>query len=192
MAVLLLALLVGMAALVIGLVAGGRGRPGSEASGSPGSSSGGTAVHAVDITGARDYDPLSADHSEHPDEAHLAADGDRGTAWTTSEYNTAAFGRLKRGVGLWLDLGGSTDVSMVSIRTPISGWTFQLLPGPYGDPGTALRSTAGSASFTVSGDSITVHLHPARSSGLLIWITALGADQGRFAAAVGEVSVGSA
>jgi hypothetical protein len=36
---------------------------------------------------------------------------------------------------------------------------------------------------------VVVELRPVRASGLLIWITRLGADGGRFAASIAEVTV---
>ena len=178
------------AALAFALVSLEPGRrPGSRAA-SGAQSSTQASGQLIPIRSARDYDP-EGDGSEHPDQVQLAIDGNPGTAWTTDHYNTAAFGNLKRGVGLWLDLGGSRDVGSVTIASSVQNWSFQLLPGPYGKPGAPMPATDGATSFTLRNGEATIRLRPARTPGVLIWITTLAPDQGRFAAAVGEVTVRS-
>jgi hypothetical protein len=147
-----------------------------------------TSARDVPIASARDYDP-HGDGSENPRDAPLAIDGSTATAWTTSHYVTAAFGNLKDGVGLWLGLRTPATIVAVTIASPIDGWTFQLRGGPFGRPGSALQSADGATSFTVRGRSITVQLRAARTQGLLVWITNLGPDGGRFAAAIADVRI---
>src|SRR5438067_2209303 len=111
-----------VAALAFALVTLETGRhPGSRATrGAHGSPA--EAGRPIPIRVVRDYDP-EGDHSEHPDQVRLAFDGNAGTAWTTDHYNTEAFGKLKHGVGLWLDLGRGRDVRSVTIDSPIPGWS---------------------------------------------------------------------
>jgi hypothetical protein len=190
-ALAVLAIAVALAAMAIGFVAI-RSNPRTEPGARPhGSSAAVPAGSPIGIREARDYDPEGADHSEHPEDVHLAIDGDPATAWATDHYATDTFGNLKQGVGLWLDLGGGRDVASVSIDTPLDGWTFELRPGPYGTPGPALRDADGSTSFTVRGGHITVNLAAPRTPGLLVWITRLAPDRGQFAAAIGGVTVRS-
>jgi len=142
----------------------------------------------ITIAGVRDYDP-EGDGSENPRAAPFAIDGDPATAWRTDHYSTADFGRLKEGVGLWLDLGRPVDVQRVIIRSPLSGWTFELKAGTLQQLSAPLSSTDGQITFTAfpSGRT-TITLQPVKTSGILIWITRLAPDQGRFVAAVSEVS----
>ena len=155
-------------------------RPPSEAS---------STVAPVAIQNAVDVDP-EGDGSENPQEVPLAHDGDASTAWYTDHYTTAAFGGLKSGLGLWIDLGRETTVSRVRIQSPVTGWTFQLKPGPRGHPSAPIADTHGNTTFTVgSSGSVTIQLNSEKAASMLIWITRLGPDQGQWAAAIGEVTV---
>jgi predicted Ser/Thr protein kinase len=190
MLVPLLVLLTAAAAIVAGLLLAGVVK--TKASPSPRASNTGggkPALHAVTIAHARDFDPQGRDRSEHPESASLAIDGESSTAWMTDHYDTAAFGSLKSGLGLWLDLGRTVPVRRVTIRTLIPGWTFELRPGAYGDPGDPIHGTNGQTAFTIDSGAITVGVDRTRASGLLIWITQLGPDGGRFAASVADVTV---
>jgi hypothetical protein len=145
----------------------------------------------VPVTDVRDFDPQGADRSEHPDQTQLATDGDSSTAWGTDHYATADFGGLKDGLGLWIGFGEDRKVDRVVIRSPLSGWTFQLRPGsPANALAQPLASESGETEFEadLSGKTVVI-LRPASTSGILIWITRLAPDEGRFAAAIAEVSV---
>jgi tRNA A-37 threonylcarbamoyl transferase component Bud32 len=145
----------------------------------------------IPITDVRDFDPQGADRSEHPDQTQLAQDGDSATAWTTDHYDTADFGRLKDGLGLWVGFGEDRNVTRVVIRSPLSGWSFQLRAGSPPDAlAQPLASESGETTFKAdpSGKTVVV-LRPASTSGILIWITQLAPDGGRFASAIAEVSV---
>ena len=162
-----------------------------DSDGSSGSTPGGAQAIAK-IDGVRDVDP-EGDGSEHPGEVRLAMDGDGGTAWRTDRYNSAAFGGLKSGLGLWIDLAGTASVDRVTVTGPIRGWSFQLQAGS--SPESARRSkpvvdAAGKDTFTIgrSGRAV-VSFQPVQAGGLLIWVTELGPDEGRFGAAVAEVRV---
>jgi eukaryotic-like serine/threonine-protein kinase len=156
----------------------------------PEASSAGSQGAGVAIVAAKDHDPFG-DGSEHPEATALAVDGDPETAWATDHYSTAQFGQLKPGLGLWLDFGKETQVARVTVSSPITGWTFELLPGASPDEDVGpLASTAGRVEFTIGANGkATVEFTAQRTRGLMIWITALGSDGGRFAAAVSDVDV---
>ena len=144
----------------------------------------------IRVVGAKDYDPEGADGSENSNETPLAIDGNPSTAWVTDHYSTAGFGRLKDGVGLWLEFGRLTQVGRVIIRSPLPGWTFELKAGSLAHLSGPLASDAGQTTFSTSASGrADITLEPVQTSGILIWITGLAPDQGRFAAAVAEVSV---
>jgi hypothetical protein len=113
--------------------------------------------------------------------------------WSTDHYNSAAFGGLKDGLGLFVDFEGTRQVTRVTITSPTGGWKFQLLPGSGPDAGAApLPSTDGSTTFTVpESGTIEIDLRPARIPGLMIWITllALDPDDGRFHAEIDDVAL---
>ncbi len=145
----------------------------------------------VEVVGARDFDPQGSDQAEHPEDTGLAIDGDPSTGWGTDHYNSAEFGGLKDGVGLWLDLGKKTSVARIKVASSIEGWTFQVKAGSVPeDTAESLSATDGATEFTMgSMGTVTVELKPVRTSGLLIWITRLASDDGRFAASIAQVTV---
>jgi hypothetical protein len=149
-------------------------------------------VVRVRIVGGQDFDPGGDDGKENGEQVPLAFDGNLGTAWGTEHYETAAFGGLKDGVGLWLRFGRSVRVGRITIVSPIPGWTFDLRAG--GSPSDAsdpLTSTDGRRSFQVGpSGKVTIELEPTETPGILVWMTSLAPDEGRFAAKIGEVRVG--
>jgi eukaryotic-like serine/threonine-protein kinase len=188
-------LVVGIAAIVIvGGLALGRLRLGGPLGVRPAPQQSQTAqprLAAIAPVGAKDFDPESDDQSENPAEVSLALDGDRNSAWTTEHYNSPDFGNLKEGVGLWIDLGKVSRVARLTIASPIPGWSFEVKAGTLPDGlSPPLSDSNGRTSFRVGpGGRVTVDLRPVRARGLLIWITGLAPDDGRFAAAVAGVSV---
>jgi tRNA A-37 threonylcarbamoyl transferase component Bud32 len=188
-------LVVGIAALAIaGGLAFGRLKLGGPLGLRPApqqSRTAGSRLVSLAIVGGADFDPGGDDRSENPGDVPLAFDGNSGTAWTTEHYNSPAFGNLKDGVGLWVDLGKNARVFRVIITSPIPGWRFELkagtLPNRLSGP---LANSRGETSFRMgSSGTATIELRPVTARGLLIWITELAPQEGRFAAAVGEVSV---
>jgi serine/threonine-protein kinase len=158
----------------------------SQASTGPGSANG----SPIRIASVADFDPFG-DGTEHPEDTHLAVDGDPATAWSTDHYSTAAFGQLKPGLGLFVSFGGTRHVDRVVIHSPLHGWTFELLPGsaPTSDA-RPVASVSGDFHFTVgTSGAADVELKGVQTGGLTIWITSLAPDQGRYAAAIGEVAV---
>ena len=56
----------------------------------------------------------------------LLVDGDPATAWTTERYSSAAFGNLKDGVGVLLDLGRPVPIAEVRLLGLGPGQSLQL------------------------------------------------------------------
>ena len=99
----------------------------------------------------------------------------RNGAWSTSTYNTAAFGNLKKGVGMILDLGEAKDVAEVSFTDKTGPLAVELraadtLPSALsgwdkvGDP------TTSSGKTTLDASTGGKHRY------WLIWVTQLGPD----------------
>jgi hypothetical protein len=146
---------------------------------------------AIAPVGGEDFDPESDDRSENRPEVPLAFDGNRTTAWTTEHYNSPVFGNLKAGVGLWIDLGKAARVSRLTITSTIPGWSFELKAGTPPDRLSApLQDSKGRTTFRIGSDGrITVALRTVKARGILVWITELAPDEGRFAASVAGVGV---
>ncbi|HEX9311916.1 MAG TPA: protein kinase [Actinomycetota bacterium] len=195
MLVPLVVVLLAVAAIAVGLIVGRLQLGGplgvrAAAGSSKPAGGGGTPVRLVQ---AKDDDPYG-DGSEDPQDAALAIDGNQGTSWFTDHYSSAKFGNLKPGLGLWVGLGRTVEVTQVTVTSPIPGWAFELLPGAApNDNARPLASTDGRVTFTVGRDGrATVDLPHSRTSGLMIWIVRLAPDQGRFRAAVSEIEVRAA
>lgn len=83
----------------------------------------------IDLATARvdDFDPPPAgDGAERKGSVPNALDDDASTTWETERYASAAFGGIKPGVGLLVDLGKPTRVGRVELVTTGGGATFEL------------------------------------------------------------------
>jgi serine/threonine-protein kinase len=142
------------------------------------------AAAALEIAGVRDFDP-DGDQSERPELTTLAHDDDPETFWKTETYNSADLGGIKDGVGLRFDLGETTRVEELTLRTTVPGWTFQVLgsndPASFSQP---LVSVDGETSFAASPDPIS--FHPIEFRYFLVWITELAAVDGGYQATIAE------
>jgi eukaryotic-like serine/threonine-protein kinase len=114
-----------------------------------------------------DFDPFAADGRENPEGVVKAVDGNPATAWSTDTYNTANFGGLKPGVGLWVDLGRPRAISSVDVTSPDSGWQGEIrLADRPADrlEGWGKAVARGSGRFDLKGR---------KGRYVLVWITAL-------------------
>ena len=72
------------------------------------------------------FDP-QGDGSEKESLTKLAYDAKPSTGWTSDTYQSTAWGGLKKGVGLRLDLGSAKTVHSAQLRIGGTGATIQLL-----------------------------------------------------------------
>jgi serine/threonine-protein kinase len=143
-------------------------------------------VQPVEVRAVDDYDPLG-DEEEHEGELPAAIDGDPATAWSTEGYSNAAFGNAKTGVGIVFDLGTSTEVIRVRIRTTLPGWQFQIKGSDSPTaPGQPLPDREGNITFTAESSSVAIPLEPATSRYFFVWITMLP-ETGEHRASIAEV-----
>ena len=84
-------------------------------------------LSVLDIVDSDGFDPLG-DHSEHPQNAPLAHDGDPETVWNTEGYKDP-MGLQKSGVGLLLDLGASQEIHELDLLVPNSSYGVQIRVG---------------------------------------------------------------
>jgi hypothetical protein len=149
----------------------------------------GPAVAPVDLTGVsvRDFDP-AGDGQERPGSVPNAHDGDPSTAWETERYDTAAFGGLKQGVGLLVDLGAPTALARVEVGLTRAGVTAELRAAD--EPGDDAGDYRVLASARADGDRLAL-VPPAGTTAryLLVWLTGLAPDDGRFSAGVTDLAV---
>jgi hypothetical protein len=124
---------------------------------------------------------------DHAADAHLAIDGNPGTAWRTDHYTTAAFGNLYAGTGLLVDMGRPVTITSARIQFgPAHGGSFQLRVGRY--PSLSdLRPVAHGAASGVARPRLA---SPARGRYVLIWLTSLPVDpSGEYRATVYDVQL---
>lgn len=88
-------------------------------------------ARVVPIEAAIDFDPQGTDREENSRLVDNAIDDDPETGWYTSTYyGDPAFGRLKDGVGLILDLGKATEVEQVQLRLAGSPTDLSIMTAP--------------------------------------------------------------
>jgi hypothetical protein len=169
--------------------------PGSTPSVSvPAEGSGGGAVaagEAVPITAGDVYDPFGDGEPENTSDVPLAFDGDPSTSWSTVEYRgSPAFGNLKEGVGLVLDLGQAQDLAAVTLISTTPGATVEIRTGdaPSGD----LDSFDVAATGTMEDETRLAFDAPVSARYVLVWITGLVAGDNGFSADIAEVTVQAA
>ncbi len=136
------------------------------------------------LTGATALDP-QGDGAENGDRAQNAVDGDPGTAWTSEGYATAAFGNLKEGVGLQLDLEADAAVSEVEVDSAGDGGAVEIRTSPTGsfEDSTVVAQSPLDGSTTITVDP------PATTSHLIVWWTELPSTTGGYRAEVSEITV---
>jgi eukaryotic-like serine/threonine-protein kinase len=140
---------------------------------------------------ASDFDPFGG--GEHPGDIPNAFDGDPDTTWQTQRYNSAAFGNLKPGVGLYLDLGEPAAVRELQLSLSPEGADLEVyaaddVPSASGsfDPaewGEQAASVEGAGTDTV------IELDEAMEEQVwLIWFTSLPADGGGHRVSLSEIT----
>jgi cytoskeletal protein RodZ len=125
---------------------------------------------------------------DDPQNAHLAIDGRRGTAWRTDWYTSAQFGNLYSGTGLLVDMGRQVTVTGIRVTLGAApGVQFQIRVGDQPNLG-ALRPVgrwAGRGGIVRLGFS-----HPTRGRYVLVWFTKLPQDRaGTYQAAIYGIGV---
>jgi serine/threonine protein kinase len=137
---------------------------------------------------ATDYDPLPGDGQENSASVPFVLDGDRTSAWESERYNSADFGNIKDGVGLYLDAGRPVVARGLTIATPVKDWTVELyvdnsVPKTVADWTRVGGGDIGSARKTFDLDTGTQ-----RFRYFLVWITRLPkSPTGGFKAAISEL-----
>ncbi len=143
---------------------------------------------ALPVTSGAVFDPFGDGESENGDEVPLAFDGDPTTAWTTLTYRgSPAFGNLKPGVGVLLDLGSAQPVGTVTVTTTTPGIAVEVRTGDTAEGD--LDSFPVAASGTVDGTAGLALAEPVTTQFVLVWVTSLVPAEDGFAGAVAEVAV---
>jgi cytoskeletal protein RodZ len=143
-------------------------------------------IQALSPVSVRAFGPGGTGAGDNPQHAQRAIDGHSATAWRSQWYTTAAFGNLKPGTGLLLNMGRRVTITEAEIALGgFPGADVQLRAGNV--PVLAdLREVASSAG---AGGSIHMQLSAAaRAKYVLIWFTRLPPDaSGTYQASVYSV-----
>ncbi len=134
------------------------------------------AAPLVALRAAGAYDP-EGDGRERDEEAGLAVDGRRDTAWRTERYSNF----FKSGVGLVLDLGRTRRVERVVVDSPTAGGRAEIRLGSSREgPFTKVAA----ARALANGTTFAVARRPGRY--VVVWVTGVPDDS---ATEVAEVRV---
>lgn len=147
------------------------------------------AAAPLDLSGVavRDFDP-QGDGAERPGSVANALDGDVTTTWDTERYETEAFGGLKDGVGLLLDLGAATDVSQVELVLSRPGVGIEVRASDTASE--AAEDYRVLASATADSERVTLPLPEETSARYyLVWFTDLAPEDERFSAGIAELGL---
>lgn len=139
------------------------------------------------VAAAADFDPLGGD-GENPQLAARVYDGDPKTEWQSERYWTAAFGGVKRGVGILVDLGPNRTPTQVTVTLAIPA-SFEVYVANERSLDGATK--IGSKSMA-SGAQTVVATKPVKGQYVIVWFTQLSKDStGRndYRARVGEITV---
>ena len=163
----------------------GSPQPSGPASASPSPS---PSPRALIPVSASAFGPAGFGSGDNPQIAAMAIDASAATGWQTDWYRSAAFGNLKAGTGLLIDMGHAVRITSVRILLGSTHGADLLVrtektPAPGTDRGQAVASDAGGA--------LSLKLtRPKRARYLLIWFTLLPPDPaGTFQVSVYNVSV---
>jgi eukaryotic-like serine/threonine-protein kinase len=127
----------------------------------------------LQVADVRSFDPEGDDGLENEEDAGNVVDGSASTTWRTSCYSSSAFGNLKSGVGLVVELSGEGSLGELRVDSAGVGWSADVYVAgeagaelaDWGAPVTSATSEGGTTSFDL-GD--------AEGRFLLLWFTGLG------------------
>lgn len=119
------------------------------------------------------------------DGADRVTDGDPTTAWRTDDYNSAPFGRLKKGMGVRLDLGTPQAVRQVTVTVQDIGGVVELRAGDQASPSPDAYNVI--ATQTPTSTTITFTISQTTSRYWLLWYTSLPKDEKGYGVGVADV-----
>jgi tRNA A-37 threonylcarbamoyl transferase component Bud32 len=151
---------------------------GGSSGGPKGTSSPTTAATTVHVVGATSFDPLSrgGGNEENEDQAGLAIDGNRTSAWNTEGYNDN-LGAYKDGVGLVLDVGEPRRLGRLTLDLVRGGAEITVYGSDAAEhPDTLDGWERLDGPRTADGDRATFDLGGRDDRYLLVWFTSLPQD----------------
>ena len=149
------------------------------------------AGEAIPVAGATVFDPFGDGEAENDQDTPRTIDDDPATAWSTLTYRgSPAFGNLKPGVGLLLDLGDAQSVAAVTVTSTTPGATVEIRTADA--PADDLDGFTAVADGTVESETEFAFDEPVTAQYVLVWITGLVDGPDGFKAEIAEVTVQAA
>lgn len=123
-------------------------------------------------------------------------DGTSSTGWSTDTYNAPAFGDLKPGMGILIDLGEAKEVASVRVQMTSAGATVGLLSGDE-DPGDssngdqAVVDSFATLAEPVEDADTNIELQAGGEAAryVVVWITNLPPSSGGYKVTISEINV---
>ncbi|HUR18459.1 MAG TPA: protein kinase [Acidimicrobiales bacterium] len=133
-------------------------------------SRGGGGGPELSISAAHSFDPQGRDGEENESEVPRAHDGNAQTGWRSDRYKSRAFGGLKAGVGLALQLEHPQQIDQLIVRSTSSQWSAAVYAA--GEPGKSLEDWGlpVDTETGIDGDG-TFDLGGRKAGAVLLWIT---------------------
>jgi len=147
------------------------------------------AITALPIASAQAFGPGGLADGDNTRVAANAITRGASSPWQSQWYATAAFGNLKQGTGLLLDLGKTATVT--SVRVDLASYQGANLQLRVGDTTGALSGFRVAATANDVGGTVRLHLKsPEQARYVLIWFTLLPPNgAGQYQASVYHVVV---
>lgn len=124
------------------------------------------------IARAGELDPPPGDGAEDAGNLGSISDGDPATKWSTDTYASADFGRLKSGIGIWVEMEESRSVGAIDVLASEPGWSAQIFVADH--PGASLDEWGTPIAEGVALDARhRFTFESTRDRFVLIWVTRL-------------------
>ncbi|NAZ81845.1 hypothetical protein GTR02_08430 [Kineococcus sp. R8] len=122
---------------------------------------------------------------DSPGGVERTVDGDLASSWSSERYTSAAFGGLKSGIGLLVDLGADVDVTSVVLDDAGEGGRVELRNAPAG----GYEGSVTIAEAPAGGRQTLTPAAPVRTRTVLLWFTELPSTDGQARVTVSELQV---
>jgi serine/threonine-protein kinase len=142
------------------------------------------------IVGASSFDPQGDDGEENEGQVSAVYDANPSSAWRTVGYDSSEFGRLKNGVGFYVDLGTPQAITAATLTTTTPGITYELRVADTPSKDVNEWRLVGTVTGARPAATAVKLNEPARGRYLLVWVRGdLQRQGGRYYAGFSRIVV---